>query len=382
MTDENKTDNTPPENAAKDVEKTTETAAPAPKRSHKRQHKNHSLIWVLLIALALIGGGIFYVAELMTKSRTQLADQVAELQQKLQNQRDTTSEQQQSVNAQLAALHKHQQELTGYIEALRSRDKHLRKDWLILEAEYLIQLANYRLLFERDINTAMVALQSADVRLKETGDPAVLNVRKAIAASVQSLKQIEQVDLAGLSLTMTALNKELGKLPLNTPDPVAKAKEADTELSESKQVSAWTELPAAIWRDVKSLIVIRDHEQPVGPLLSPDQRFFLVENLRLQIEQARLAMLSGQAQVYSERVSTAIGWIEQHFDKEAAITKATLETLNQLKSAPIAPELPDISASYQALQKYRANGEQDSKPATSEKPAVQPATNDSNSGQQ
>ncbi len=382
MTDENKTDNTPPEHAAKDVEKSADSAAPAHKRAHKRQHKNHSLIWVLLVALVLIGGGIFYVAELMTKSRTQLADQVAELQQKLQNQRDTASQQQQSVNAQLSALHKHQEELTGYIDVIRNRDKHLRKDWLILEAEYLIQLANYRLLFERDINTAMVALQSADVRLKETGDPAVLNVRKAIAASIQSLKQIEQVDLAGLSLTMTALNQELGKLPLHTPDPVAKAREADTELSEAKQVSAWTELPAAIWRDVKSLIVIRDHAQPVGPLLSPDQRFFLVENLRLQIEQARLAMLSGQAQVYSERIGTAIGWIEQHFDKEAAITKATLDTLNQLKSAPIAPELPDISASYQALQKYRANGEQDSKPVTTGKPAVQPATTDSNSGQQ
>jgi len=363
------TENQQPQDVAKEVEKTE--AATHRKRAHKRQHNSHAGIWMLLIAIVLIGGGIFYTAQLVTQSRDKLGSQVSELQSSQQTLRADAQEYKQSVAAQLAALQRHQDELTKYIEVIRDSNKHLRKDWLVLEAEYLIQLANYRLLFERDVNTAIVALNSADVRLKETGDPALLNVRKAIASSVQSLKQIEQVDLAGLSLTLTALNKDLEKLPLHTPDPVAKAKEASTELQESKQVTSWTELPAAMWRDIKNLIVIRDHEQPVGPLLSPEQRFFLVENLRLQLEQARLAMLSNQPEVYKERIATAISWIEQYYDKEAAVTKSTLDTLRQLQAVAIAPELPDISPSYNALQKYQAGKPAESKPAVTDKPATE-----------
>ena len=376
MSDTVNTENQQLEEPAKEPEK-TETATPR-KRTHKRQHNTHAGIWLLLVAIALIGGGIFYTAQIVTQSRDKLVSQVSELQQEQQSMRANARENKQTVEQQIAALQRHQEELTKYIEVIRDSNKHLRKDWLVLEAEYLIQLANYRLLFERDINTAIVALNSADVRLKETGDPALINVRKVIANSIQSLKQIEQVDLAGLSLTLTALNKDLEKLPLHTPDPVAKAKEASTELQESKQVTSWTELPAAMWRDIKNLIVIRDHEQPVGPLLSPEQRFFLVENLRLQIEQARLAMLSNQHEVYKERITTAVSWIEQYYDKEAAITKTTLDTLRQLQAVAIAPELPDISAAYNALQKYQAGKSSESKPAVTDKPATENSGNGTN----
>jgi len=383
--DQPQTDSEQNENKA--VADKTAPAETHHKRPHKRQHKSHFGIWLLLIVIVLIAGGMFYAAQLLTTSRDQFTTQLHELQLSQQAQLEREASYRKSADAELAALHRKQEELTGYIDVIRSRDKHLRKDWLVLEAEYLIQLANYRLLFERDINTAMVALHAADVRLKDAGDPALIKVRKEIANSVQALKQIEQVDHAGLSLTLTSLNGEIAKLPLNTPDPIAKAKDANTELNETKKVESWTELPAAMWRDIKSLIVIRDHEQPVGPLLSPEQRFFLVENLRLQLEQARLAMLSGQAAVYRERISTATEWVGQHFDKEAAVTKAVLDTLKQLQAASIAPALPDISAAYHELEKYRGNVEVDKKADVKEKPAELPAdkpagTDGSNGGPQ
>ena len=342
---------------------------PGRKRSHHRQHRGYAGLWVLLLAMALLAGGGWYAYQWLQQSQ----QQISVLQQSQANLLAQNEKFAEALNNRLAAMAAGQQELTKYIEVLREKDQHLRKDWLVMEAEYLIQLANYRLLFERDINTAIVALHAADVRLKDAGDPALLNTRKAIADSIQALKQIDQADLAGLSLTISAVNKELAQLPLNTPDPVSKAHEANADLAETKKVTSWKELPAAIWKDLKTLIVIRDHEQPVGPLLSPQQRFFLVENLRLQLEQARLAMLTGQADVYQERIQTAMQWIEQHFDKEAATTKSTLETLQQLRHAAIAPELPDISAAYQALQKYRNNNNLDTGAPAEPKPVPTPA---------
>ncbi len=337
---------------------------PAAKPAAKKQSSGggKGLAWLLVLILigALAGGG-WYGYQWYLKSQ----NNVAELEQQQQALAQQTQQMAEQLQDRMNALQKNQSELTRFVEVMRDQNQHLRKDWLVMEAEYLLQLANYRLLFERDIDTAVVALQSADARLKDTGDPGLLPVRKSISNAIQSLKQIEQIDLAGLSLTISSLSNEMDKLPLNMPDPKSReGQQGEIDLS-AKSVSSWSELPAAIWRDIKSLIVIRDHSQPVAPLLSPEERFFLTENLRLQLEQARLAMLSGQGQIYKERLNTARDWISKHFDTEAALTKSTLDTLQQLADANVAPSLPDISFTYQAMQNYKGADKQAPQPADS-----------------
>ena len=272
------------------------------------------LLVVITLGLLLVGGNYAYRLYLQT------ADTFNNIQKSQSALVEQSQEFEDGVLKRVDAMQTRQQEMTDYIEVLREKNQHLRKDWLLMESEYLIQLANYRLLFERDINTAIVALESADRRLRETGDPGILGVRKVIAEAVQQLKQIPQADLAGLSLQLSAINKEIDKLPLQTPDPKSKERQDQNKQQTGKKVESWSQLPAAIWNDLKGLVEIRDHEAPVQPMLAPKERFFLIENVRLQLEQARLAMLAGHPQVYKERISTAIYWIDLHFHKDATIT--------------------------------------------------------------
>jgi uroporphyrin-3 C-methyltransferase len=326
-------------------------AAKKPEPKPQTRHTARYVILFLLIVVAAAGVAGFYGYQFLKQQTTRM-DTLAAQQSQLQ-------ERNAQLKAQLAgslqSLGKQQGDLANDIQTLRARDQHLRKDWLLNEAEYLLQLANYRLLFARDINTAVVALNTADSRLRETGDPGLIGVRKAIAESVQALKAVPQADLAGLSLSMSAITRDVASLPLNTPDPQSRMQEQKAGLEETRKVKSWSALPAAIWHDLKGLIIIRDHTQPVEPLLAPDQRFFLTENLRLQIEQARLAMLSGHVEVYKERLATAIGWINKYFDKASSRTQATLQTLKQLQASAIAPPLPDISKPYRLLEQYRQN---------------------------
>ena len=327
---------------------------PTVKKSvHKAQVKHSARYLVVLLLVLLAGAGaVGYYGFTLFKQQMARLDALAAQQSQLQ---DQSAQLKSQMAESLQTFGKRQAELTNDLETLREKDQHLRKDWLVMEAEYLLQLANYRLLFERDINTAVVALTTADDRLRDTGDPALLRVRKVIADSVQALKQVPQADLAGLSLKLSAISQGIDNLPLNTPDPKSKAHEQQREANATRNVKSWSELPAAIWRDLKSLLIIRDHSQPVEPLIAPEQRFFLIENLRLQIEQARLAMLSGHADVYKERIVTAIKWIELYFDKASVPVQATLATLKQLQASAIAPPLPDISKPYQLLEQYRQN---------------------------
>lgn len=341
------------DSAAKPESRKTEAKHSKPHPAHRKrktnQHGTSAWLVTSLIVVGLLVGTGWYGFDQFEITQKKFSD----IQQSQQALTEQNREFEATLLARMQAMQEQQKELTDYIQVLRDKNQHLRKDWLLMEAEYLIQLANYRLLFERDINTAITALDSADVRLRDTGDPGILSVRKVIAEAIQALKQVPQADLAGLSLTLSAINKDIDKMPLATPDPRSKQNEQQLAEQESKDVESWSELPAAIWRDLKSLIVIRDHESSIQPLLSPEERFFLIENLRLQIEQARLAMLSGQAKVYQERLATTTGWIEEHFDKEAALTKSTLDTLRQIQAEPIAPALPDISYTYRALRQYR-----------------------------
>ena len=341
---------------------------PPPKKpvTHKQHKRNANRAWWFLVLILLLAGGGFYAYTEYQKQHRQLnmlSEQQATLHSELRAQQQQLEAQ---IHRQVQAMQSRQDELAAYLEVMRQQNQHLRKDWLILEAEYLIQMANHRLLFERDVSTASAALHAADMRLRETGDPAVLAVRKVIAEAIQSLKQVPQADRAGLSLTLSAINKELETLPLKTPDPKTRADEAQRETEAGKEISSWKELPAAIWRDLKGLVVIRDHRDPVQPLISPDQRFFLIENLRLQIEQARLAMLSGQGEVYKERVATAMQWIETHFNTDSVHTQSVLDTLQQLQSVAVAPALPDISPVYNALQKLRTGKVPDAAPESTQ----------------
>lgn len=324
------------------------------KKQHSHKATNGMLLLVIVVVIVAAGWyGYDYINQ-QKQSIKNLADEQYTIKQQRARLRD-------EFESKWDILKKQQDDLTDNINTLREKNLYLRKDWLLLEAEYLIQLANQRILLERDVETAIAALESADMRLRDTGDPGVVKVRQIINQAIQTLRQVPHSDIAGMSLTLSSINNDLEKLPLATPDPKSREQQVQRELEETQKVQSWRELPAAVWRDLKNLVVIRDHEKPVKPLLSPDQRFFLMENLRLQIEQARLALLSGQQTIYKERLDTAIQWIGQYFDKDSSVTKSTLQTLQQLSAVEIAPELPDISHTYVALQRYRAGKEQNDK---------------------
>lgn len=322
----------------------------------------------LLAAIALGTGGYYLWQQLTDRQQQQYAD----LKNTLTELRDTQTDQNSRQDDQLDNLQTQFNNLDDALQTLLKSRSHLRNDWLLTEAEYLLKLANHRLLLERDVDTAIVALQSADERLREVADPALLKIRKQIAADINALRNVAQPDLAGISFTLSSLAEDVPNLPLATPDP--KTRQQQTDTAESDRVDSWRDLPAAMWRDIKSLVVIRHHDEPIQPLLAPEQRFFLTQNLQLQLEQARLALLNGQTRVYRERLQQARQWIEDYFDGEDTATRQSLEQLAALARQEIHPELPDISGTHQALERFRQQRRDGPPPETDG--ADQPDTTD------
>jgi uroporphyrin-3 C-methyltransferase len=320
----------------------------------KPQTSSNTGIFILIFFVAIATlGGLYQLWE---------SQQLNLIKQQAIRQEITTLKQQQSKAStqneeQIKKIHTEQGNLRLNLTNLVRNSEHLRNDWLMAEAEYLIQLANHRLLLEKDVATAIVALKAADARLAEVADPALLYIRKILAKDLLTLNNITTVDLAGLSITLSALSNNIPNLPLSTPDPKTHKLNQTEKKPASSNIENIQELPSAIWQDIKSLIVIRNHEKPLQPLLAPNQHFFLLQNLALLLEQSRLALLNGHNEIFQERLNTTKKWINQFFDTEHNVTRNMLASIDELQKIDIDPTLPDISSTFSAVKKYRTQGQ-------------------------
>jgi len=313
----------------------------------------------LLVALGGIGGAwlLYRQQQTLTARLTGVENRTAGELSTLKSALDGLREQNARLTERLTRLDREQQDLAGALREILRRNTHLQQTWLVAEARYLIRLAGQRLALARDPATAIAALRAADARLKDVADPAILPVRKALAEDIDALQKIPMPDVTGLALRLGALIRDVDHLKLLRVrgEQEVKPDKADADIGKTgAPAKDWRELPAALWRDMQKLIVIRRHEGPVRPLLTPEQHFFLVQNLKLQLEQARLALLQGNAGLWRDSLDTARKWLKAWFDPADPATVHLEGALRELAGIEIAPELPPPSHSHEAISRYLA----------------------------
>lgn len=249
-------------------------------------------------------------------------------------------------------------EMKQTLESVYQRVGRSSTAWMAAEAEYLMRVANHRLRLERDFKTAALALEAADSRLRDTGDPGWISIRELIAEEIASLKAIGQLDRSGLSAKLISLAKQAKALKLMglqyTPAQPEGVKAAATQEERSLKT-----LLDDGWSGFKSLMVIRHRDKPVAAMLAPEQQFFVHQNLELQLEAARMAMLRGDRVLFETSLQMTERWIGDFFDVEATPTKAILQELGSLKGVDVNPELPDISRSLVALHERQKAAERE-----------------------
>jgi uroporphyrin-3 C-methyltransferase len=84
------------------------------------------------------------------------------------------------------------------------------------------------------------------------------------------------------------------------------------------------------------------------PLVSPDQQFFLRENLRMRLLSARVALLAHDPAGFKADTRSAADWLQRYFDTSDKKVGAAVTVLNQLSESDISIDLPDITATCRA----------------------------------
>jgi len=307
-----------------------------------------AIVLVLLVAVAA-GAGVYYLW-MQNRGQSQAMALVQRELEQLQGQlrdRDTT------LSNDLATLRAQQKAHQDALDILKARqdDTHTQssREWTLREVEYLLQIASQRLQLERDVDSAVVALAAADERLRELADPSLLSVRRQLAIELTALRSVPQLDRDGLVLKLISFAQRVDQLPLaNAPPPVSSVSAPATATAPATR--DWRVALDAAWEALQRLVVIRRDNEPIQPMLAPEQEYFLRQNLRLQFESARAALLRDDAASFKASLQSTERWLQQYFDSKDQSVSSAIEALHAMAEQNIRPALPDINESLRLLR--------------------------------
>ena len=247
----------------------------------------------------------------------------------------------------------------------RSRDENL-----VVDIESGLRLAQQQAQLTGSAQPLIAALTSADQRLLRAAQPRLNPLQRAIARDTERIKATSLTDVPVLLIKLDELvrladelpvanamvgNNAVRALPPALPGPSSKTLPADTE----KSMISWfdSDMFRNAWRialdklqdEARKLLRVSRIEQPEAALLSPEQSFFLRENLKLKVLNARLGLLSRQTETARADLGSASAWLIKYFDPAARKTQNAVQLLQQVQSQLKTSELPRLDETLSAL---------------------------------
>lgn len=284
----------------------------------------------------------------------------------------------QALAAKVASLDERLQSMQGQSAALQdmyqemSSSRDLR---LLAELEQTVVLAAQQLQYAGNVSAALLALENAEARLTQEPQPQFMPLRRLLARDIERLKAIPGGDVAGLLLKIESVVTAVDSLPLafdqrpgtSKADSTAAAPMGSSGIQTSAGTSKpapsmlhlayWQALVADVWHDVgqslSQLVRIERIESRDAALLAPSQSFFLRENLKLRLLNARLALLQRDGKAFHENVSQAAALLERYFDTRAASVAAARKSLASLAVTEIGTALPSLDETLSAVRQLK-----------------------------
>lgn len=247
------------------------------------------------------------------------------------------------VEARLAEVALQRGQLEELIQSLsRSRDENV-----VVDIEAAVRVALQQSAITGSAEPLVVTLRQADERLLRYKQPRLEGVRRAVLRDLDRVKATSVVDVSSLTIKLDEVVHLIDELPLLSVAQRAKPESevsAAQSLASKKRVaikpeepgwwptlqSQWSELADKVWLEARSLLRVTRIESPEAMLLAPEQAYFLRENLKLRLLNARLALLSRQFDTAQADLRDAQRALERYFDRTARKVVTANELLRQV----------------------------------------------------
>ena len=223
-----------------------------------------------------------------------------------------------------------------------------RRAWLGQEAIFLTRLAGQRLLVARDVDAALSLLGQADELLRDTGEPRFESARLAIARDRAALAAVPSVDQVGLYARLSAIIDQVDQLQLefgryktkDTPGPVPER--------------SWWDQASAGWRAalaaLSNHLIIRRRSDEIAQLMTPEWAALARQNARMLLEQAQIAMLSANQELFDQSLGRATEFVMLFVEQDSERVTSLVEGIESLRGEDIAPALPNLTDTRSLLE--------------------------------
>ncbi len=267
------------------------------------------------------------------------------------------------LEARLAEVAIQRTQLEDLIQSLsRSRDENV-----LVDIDAGLRLAQQQATITGSAEPLVAALKQADERLARYSQPRLDGVRRAIARDIDRVKAVGVADISALSIKLDEVIRLVDELPLlsqaeprkessvkpaaSAPKPAAHS--ASGAMPSGNWTSAlsdtWSGWMERIWGETRSLVRVTRIDTPDAILLAPEQAFFLRENLKLRLLNARLALLSRQFDTVQTDLQGAQVALDRYFDRSSRRTVVATDLLKQVTASARQVGLPRPEDTLAAL---------------------------------
>ena len=313
-----------------------------------------ALVLGILSVLALLLSGLLW--ERLSTLQGQLTRQTAEagataaeartLVRQTQEQERELAARQAVLEARLGEVALQRSQLEELMQSLsRSRDENL-----VVDIESSIRLAQQQAQLTGSVEPLLAALRSAEQRVQRAPQARLAPVQRALARDMARIKSTPIVDTPTLLARLDELVRLADELPLANAVGVAPATTAIPAPRSDNALQAWWQRTLQHMLDeLHGLVRVSRIDEPEAVLLTPDQSFFLRENYKLLLLNARLGLLARQPEAARADLSKAANALGKYFDASARPTRTAAELLQQTRTQLRTLELPRVDDTLAAL---------------------------------
>jgi uroporphyrin-3 C-methyltransferase len=313
--------------------------------------------FVLLILIAGVSAFLWYEYHAIKKLQNEAAALVPALEAKRKaleaKVTDELSAQTKQVQGDITELTQRLDSTTSKVLALTNLN---RDDWKLAEVDYLLRMANQRILMEHEAVNSLALAESANGVLAELQNADLFPARKKLTEEIEALKLANKVDREGIYLQLLAITQQIESLPLIEPlfeedeETIAALDQGEEPASRTiwQRIKA---MGAGAWHKLSVYVRVRDQGRRVDAILPPEDQMYLKQNLRLMLEQAQIGLLREEQHVYQASLDKAQNWIRDYYplNEQAQIV---LNDLEQLKKSNVQQPLPDFTGSAALVKEY------------------------------
>jgi uroporphyrin-3 C-methyltransferase len=243
-----------------------------------------------------------------------------------------------------------------------------RGEAVLAEVESSVSLAAQQLQLSGNVQSALIALQEADRSLARSSLPDSVGLRRVLARDIERLKALPVADFATAVNRLDALIALTDQLPLRADVQASSALASPGTDATEALAPGLRGLPERVARtgaqgwqafvtELRQLVRVQRVDEPEAFLLSPSQRTFARENLRLMLLNARLNLLSRNEGLFQSDVARAVQQMERYFDASARPVAAAVTALRQMGSGAVSLQVPSLGDTLTAVRTARSAGE-------------------------